>query len=510
MRHRPMRRRRLTVPANWWYNAKKVHTMVRVRFAPSPTGYLHIGGARTALFNYLFARRHGGTFILRIEDTDQKRFQPEALAEIYESLKWLGLTWDEGPDVGGPAAPYVQSQRTAIYRQHAEQLLAEGKAYRCFCTPERLAQVREEQEKAKMQQGSGYDRHCRHLPAAETERQYESQQSHVIRFKIPLERTIAFSDIIRGPIQIRGELLDDFVLLKSDGFPTYHLANIVDDHLMGVTHVLRGDEWLTSTPRHILLYEAFGWEPPQFAHLPIILAPGGGKLSKRKGAASVLDYRQAGYLPDALFNFLALIGWNPGNDKEIMSREELCQRFSLEQISPKASVFDEKKLEWMNAEYMKMERHFSEILDIVKKDWEQKGYDKNGNYYENVLKLFIPRAKKITEISESGFSGYFFEDPIEFEKEKSEKYLTKEFLPILQQLVYELNQLSENDFTPNQIELVLKRIAQKKDIKIGEIIHPTRLALSGKSIGPGLFEMMAVLGKDVVLQRLGKIASKLK
>ncbi|HSQ34481.1 MAG TPA: glutamate--tRNA ligase, partial [Candidatus Binatia bacterium] len=260
-----------------------------VRFAPSPTGYLHVGGARTALFNFLFARHYGGTFILRIEDTDQKRYQPEALAEIFTSLKWLGLQWDEGPESGGERGPYYQSQRTAVYRRHGSQLLAEGKAYRCFCSEERLAAMREEQEKARMAQGSGYDRHCRSLPVAEAQALLDSGTPHVVRLKVPDGRSVAFNDMIRGAITYQSAQLDDLVLLKSDGFPTYHLANVVDDHLMGITHVLRGDEWIASTPKHILIYEAFHWTPPLVAHMPVILAADGGKLSKRRGAASVLD-----------------------------------------------------------------------------------------------------------------------------------------------------------------------------------------------------------------------------
>jgi glutamyl-tRNA synthetase len=270
-----------------------------VRFAPSPTGYLHVGGARTALFNYLFARHHNGTFILRIEDTDQKRFQPEALAEIFTSLKWLGLNWDEGPEAGGERGPYFQSQRTATYRCHGSQLLDENKAYRCFCSEERLTNMREEQEKARMAQGSGYDRHCRSLPSGEAAALQASGTPCVVRLKIPDDRSVTFNDMIRGPISYQSAQLDDLVLLKSDGFPTYHLANVVDDHLMGITHVLRGDEWIASTPKHILIYEAFGWTPPLFAHMPVILAADGGKLSKRRGAASVLDYQRNGILPQS-------------------------------------------------------------------------------------------------------------------------------------------------------------------------------------------------------------------
>ncbi|HMD68852.1 MAG TPA: glutamate--tRNA ligase, partial [Chitinivibrionales bacterium] len=273
-------------------------SQIRVRFAPSPTGYLHVGGARTALFNYLFAKHSGGTFVLRIEDTDRSRFVEGALREIYDSLAWLGLSWDEGPDVGGGFGPYVQSERCELYKKYAGDLLDRGLAYRCYCTPQRLEEVRRDREKAKML--TGYDRHCRDLDKGEIANCQNEGKKYTVRLKVPLNRSIVFNDMIRGSIEYKSEVLDDLVLLKSDGFPTYHLANVVDDHEMKISHVLRGDEWISSTPRHILLYEAFGWAPPAFAHMPVILDPSGGKLSKRKGAASVTDYRNRGILPDAL------------------------------------------------------------------------------------------------------------------------------------------------------------------------------------------------------------------
>ncbi|HEX7510475.1 MAG TPA: glutamate--tRNA ligase, partial [Chitinivibrionales bacterium] len=340
-------------------------TSVRVRFAPSPTGYLHVGGARTALFNYLFARRHGGTFILRIEDTDRSRFQQGALEEIYKSLEWLGLCWDEGPGKVGACGPYIQSERTELYRQAGQRLIAEGKAYRCFCTPERLTQLRMDQEKNKLP--TGYDRLCRLLSAGRVQELLDVNTPFTIRFKNPEPRPVVFNDMIRGAIEYNTSVLDDFVLLKSDGFPTYHLANIVDDHHMNISHVLRGDEWIASTPRHILLYEAMGWTPPLFAHMPVILSADGGKLSKRKGAASVMDYKRGGFLPEALFNFLAFLGWSPGegDQREKMTREELCAAFSIEHISPKAAVFDEKKLEWMNGKYLEEKDSAALLADII-------------------------------------------------------------------------------------------------------------------------------------------------
>ena len=420
---------------------------VRVRFAPSPTGYLHIGGARTALFNFLFARHHDGSFILRIEDTDQKRFQQDALDEIFESLKWLGLAWDEGPDVGGEAGPYIQSQRLDLYRQHAARLLAEGNAYRCWCTAERLAAMRQEQEKSKTWSGSGYDRHCRDMNADAKESLLATGTPFAIRFKTPLAGSVVFEDLIRGPIEYQNEVLDDLILLKSDGFPTYHLANVVDDHLMDISHVLRGDEWIASTPRHILIYEAFGWHPPLFAHMPIILAPDGGKLSKRKGAASLLDYRQAGFLSETLFNYLALLGWAPGDDREIMPREEIIRAFALDRVSAKSAVFDENKLEWMNGHYLG-ERSVDSLIAEVAEHWRKLGWiaaetPADTPFHRKMISLFKSRARKISDIAEN--SSYFFSDPKEYDPQAAKKHFYPAAVPVLKKLLERLEGLT--DFT---------------------------------------------------------------
>lgn len=478
-------------------------TRRRVRFAPSPTGSLHVGGARTALFNYLFARHCKGTFILRIEDTDRKRFQEHALEEILTSLRWLGLEWDEGPERGGDYGPYVQSERSDLYREHAERLMAEGHAYRCFCTPERLAQVRKEQEQAGAAHVSGYDRHCRELPAARVRELTEQGARSVVRLKVPLERrSITFHDLVRGDIEYKTEVLDDLVLLKSDGFPTYHLANVVDDHFMGITDVLRGDEWIASTPRHILLYEAFGWEPPAFAHMPVILAPGGGKLSKRKGAASVIDFRRDGILPETLFNFLALLGWAPGDDREIMSREEIVEAFDLKRISPKAAVFDERKLEWMNGQYL-ARRSVDSLIDHVREIWAETGTGQEGraadeSYVRRVIELMKGRSRRIRDIAEN--TGYFFEDPQEYEAKAVKKHIKAGTLALMQ----ELERIVEavEPFDTAQLEKEYRRFAEEREVSTGKLIHPTRLALSGVSFGPGLFELMELLGRETVLRRM--------
>lgn len=323
---------------------------VRVRFAPSPTGELHVGGLRTALFNWLYARHQGGRFILRIEDTDRERLVPGSADRIMEALSWLGLNCDEGPSVGGANGPYVQSERTAFYQQAARQLLEQGAAYACFCTAERLETARAEQ--AARHVPTRYDRRCRSLSPDERSRRCLSEP-YVIRLAVPEQGTLTAQDVVRGRLTFSLATVDDQVLLKSDGFPTYHLANVVDDHAMGITHVIRAEEWLSSLPKHLILYQAFGWTPPVFAHLSLLLGADRSKLSKRHGATSVHQFIEAGYLPEAMLNFLALLGWNPGGDRELMSRDELVAAFSLERVQPSGAVFDPAKLDWMNLQYLK-------------------------------------------------------------------------------------------------------------------------------------------------------------
>jgi len=475
---------------------------VRVRFAPSPTGYLHVGGARSALFNYLFARRHNGKFILRIEDTDRSRYVEGALQEIYDSLRWLGLDWDEGPEMGGSCGPYIQSERTHIYKEHAEKLLASCSAYRCFCTSERLAALRTEQEKSK--QPVGYDKKCRALFNEESDKLLSAGAPHVIRLKIPFGRKIIFNDLIRGQIEYSSDVLDDIVLIKSDGFPTYHMANVVDDHLMNISHVMRGDEWISSTPRHVLLYEALGWTPPQFAHLPVILAEDGKKLSKRKGAASVMDYKRAGYLPEALFNFLTLLGWAPGGDHEKMTNADIISSFSIEHISSKAAVFDEKKLEWMNGLYMAERTVASLALEVVpvwkKREWVDSNRDLNDPFCVSVIDLLKVRSKKLTELIDN--SEYFFKDPAHYEEKAAKKQFRPETAQILKMLLEKMDAVGS--FDSQSLEKMYYELSEKMQVQPGQIIHPTRLAVSGVSFGPGLFELMAVLGKDTVIRRMKK------
>ncbi|MBD3314325.1 MAG: glutamate--tRNA ligase, partial [Chitinivibrionales bacterium] len=429
--------------------------------------------------------------------------------EIYESLKWLGLEWDEGPEVGGAYGPYVQSERTDLYRSFVENLIADGRAYRCFCTPERLAEVRARQEKEK-KATIRYDRHCRCLSDAENEAFVAEGKPFVVRFKTPEERPVVFEDRIRGRIEYRSDILEDTILLKSDGFPTYHLANVVDDHHMHITHVIRGEEWIASTPLHVLMYEAFGWEPPRFAHVPVILSPEGGKLSKRKGAASVMDYKRAGYLSEALFNFLALVGWAPGDDREKMSRSEIIDAFSLDKVSPKAAVFDEKKLEWLNGQYLQ-ERSVESVMGDVFEKWKElrlipDDASPDDPALQDIVGLLKDRSRRVTDIA-SG-SRYFFADPTEYEEKAAKKHFKGGAPRVLVALRERLAQAEPWDHT--KLEETYRRYAEEEGLSAGKLIHPTRLAVSGVSFGPGLFELLESLGKEKVLRRIDRAVQWLR
>ncbi len=335
---------------------------IRVRFAPSPTGYLHVGGLRTALYNFLFARKSGGKFILRIEDTDRARFVEGAVENLISTLRWAGLEYDEGPGIGGEFGPYVQSERTEIYKKHIDLLIENGTAYRCFCTPERLDQMRKAHD---LNRGiPKYDRTCLRLSEKEIQDNVAEGKKFVVRMKVPDSTMVRFSDIIRGEVEFSSEQIDDQVLIKSDGYPTYHLANVVDDHLMQISHVIRGEEWLSSTPKHVLLYQFFGWDMPQFAHLPLLLNPDRSKLSKRQGDVAVEDYRAKGYLNEALVNFIALLGWNPGDDREIFAIDELEKEFSLEKVNKAGAIFNFEKLNWLNFQHLRRKSDDEVVLHV--------------------------------------------------------------------------------------------------------------------------------------------------
>lgn len=484
-----------------------MNSAVRVRFAPSPTGYLHIGGARTAIYNWLLAKATGGRFILRIEDTDRNRYVPDALRDIMDSLRWLGVDWDEGPDTGGEAGPYFQSQRLELYQEYAKQLVAEGKAYYCFCSPERLAAVRAAQEAAK--EAPGYDRHCRALPADEVAAALARGDKSVVRLKVPFEGSTTFVDEIRGEITVENRTLDDLVLLKSDGFPTYHLANIIDDHHMGITHVMRGDEWIASTPRHVLLYKAFGWQPPKFAHLPVFLAPsGGGKLSKRHGATSVREYRDKGYLPEALFNFLLLLGWHPQDEREMFTAAEAAKAFALERVSKSPVAFSTDKLDWFNGLYIRrltpkdLARHclpFLQRAGLLPDPCPPERFA----YLVRVIPLVQERLRLLTEAPE--VLDIFLKQeiaPPTADLLVGKKQSPAQVTAVLRRCAEVLARLPE--FDEPALEKALRAVAMELGIKDGEVFMPLRVAVSGRAATPGIFETLAAIGRERCVERIEK------
>lgn len=474
------------------------HSNVRVRFAPSPTGWLHVGGLRTALYNYLFAKKHNGAFILRVEDTDQTRQVEGAEQNLIKALQWGGLAWDEGPDIGGPKAPYRQSERLAIYRTHAMQLVAEQKAYYAFDTPEELEEMRRAQERQKLT--PKYDRRALQLSPDDVDAKLAAGAPFVIRLKVPDATTIAFDDIVRGRVEFASDMIDDQILLKSDGYPTYHLANVVDDHLMEISHVIRGEEWLSSTPKHVLLYQFFGWELPHFAHLPLLLNPDKSKLSKRQGDVAVEDYRDKGYLPDALLNFVAFLGWNPGDEREIFSLDELVKEFSLERVGKSGAVFNLEKLNWMNFQYLR-KKPDSEVLSMLKDHLKTTRFAArqfDDSYLSSVIAAMRDRANFVRDFVEK--CPYFFEAPEEYEPETVKKRWKPESGGYLKKLSDEFSQL--NNTSKEEFEAALHRVAAALAVKNADLIHPLRLAVSGVGGGPGLFDILAIIGKDETRRRI--------
>jgi glutamyl-tRNA synthetase len=486
---------------------------VRVRYAPSPTGEPHVGNIRTALFNWLLARHEGGTFILRIEDTDQARIVPGAQEAIFDSLRWLGLDWDEGPEVGGPHAPYFQSQRLEHYHRASEQLIAADNAYRCYCSPERLEEMRAEQMRHKVPPKSA--RRCRKLSAGER-RELEAQGiAPVVRFKTPLADRTTFHDVVRGNVTFENDTLDDFVLLKSDGFPTYHLANVVDDHLMGITHVLRGDEWVSSTPRHVLMYQAFDWQPPLFAHLPMILGPDRAKLSKRHGDTSILQYRDKGFLPNALFNFLGLLGWSLDDKTELISRQDFVRHFSLERIVKNPAIFNMDKLTWMNGVYIR-ELGLDELTEQLAPFLEEHlpadiARPIDRPYLRRIVPLIQERIKRLDEASE--LTDFFFRAgeltyPIE-------DLLGKRFADQPQQAAEALAAVREriaalDRWDEEALEGTIRPLADELGLKTGELFGAIRVAVTGRTAAPPLFQTMAVLGRERCLERMGAAIERLR
>ncbi len=472
---------------------------VRTRFAPSPTGFLHIGGLRTALYSFLFAKQNNGDFILRIEDTDRSRFVENSIDNLISSLKWAGLNFDEGYSFGGEFGPYLQSQRLDIYQKYIKILLENNKAYYCFCSKQRLDKLRQEQQKKKIP--PKYDGLCRNLTEKEINKNLNNKVPYVVRLKLPENEDIEFEDIIRGKIRINTKDLDDQVLLKSDGFPTYHFAVVVDDYLMKITHIIRGEEWLPSTPKHILLYKFFNWEVPKFAHLPLLLNKDRTKLSKRQNDVSVEDYRLQGYLPEALINFVALLGWNPGNDQEIFSLDELLKYFDLYKVHKSGAVFNREKLDWMNGVYI---RKLSD-LELYKRSvyfFSKYNLDKfSKDYILDVINLEKTRVKTLKELAD--VTDYFFIDKITYNKDllKWKKGTLEQAKDRLEK-IYDFIYNYDKDWTLEALESAIKRFIQENELGVGDTLWPLRVALCGKKFSPSPFEIMAILGKQKVLERV--------
>lgn len=500
------------------------HNTIRVRFAPSPTGPLHIGGVRTALYNYLFAKKNKGKFILRIEDTDQGRFVAGAEQYILDSLQWCGITFDEGVHNGGPFAPYRQSERREIYQAHVLELVHNGHAYYAFDTPEELEAMRHRQE-AEKSPLTGYNAAERmkmnnslSLPAPEVRALLNNGRPYVIRIRIPENEELQIPDIIRGTVVVNTNTLDDKVLYKSDGMPTYHLANIVDDHLMEITHVIRGEEWLPSLPLHILLYRASGWTPPQFAHIPLILKPDGkGKLSKRDGdrlgfpvfptdwknpetGEIFSGYKEWGYIPEAFINMLAFLGWNPGTEKEIFSMDELAEIFTLDRVGKSGARFDPEKTKWYNQQYLRVksdEYLAAEFRKII----ELNGHTATDEKVFRIISLIKERLTFVKDFWNETF--FFFESPASYDEEMTRKRWDGQAESILYGLTDVLNNIRE--FTQGELDLHIKEYASSGNFSTGQIMNLLRLSLIGSAKGPGLTAVMEILGKDEVLSRIEKI-----
>ena len=473
--------------------------MLRTRFAPSPTGYLHVGGLRTALFNYVLARKEEGKFILRIEDTDQKRRVDEAVQQIVDMLHWAGIEYDEGPGKDGGYRPYIQSERLDIYKRHARQLLDGGHAYYCFCSAERIEKVRQEQIANK--QHPGYDRKCREIHPDEAKKRIGNGEPYVIRMKLPIEGERVFTDLVRGVVRIPYNVLDDQVIVKSDGYPTYHLAVVVDDHLMGISHIIRGEEWLPSTPKHFMLYEYFGWEPPQMAHLPLLLNPDRSKLSKRSGHVAVEDYKSMGILPEALVNFVALLGWNPGDDRELFTMDELIGEFSIERINKAGAVFDVEKLKWMNGVYIK-NCPLDRLTGLVKPYLTDAGFDiADTGKLEKVVDLIRTRMTVLPDAVEHAAFAYST-DVTPADDEARELISLESSKKLFQALVERL--AGNTAITGEEFKAKVQEVGNELGLKGKLLFMPIRVALTGKAKGPDLPLLVDVLGMEEVVGRLRK------
>ncbi|CAM0137276.1 Glutamate--tRNA ligase mitochondrial [Umbelopsis sp. WA50703] len=494
-------------------SAKEPTTPVRVRFAPSPTGNLHLGGLRTALLNYLLARKTNGTMILRIEDTDRNRLVPGSVDMLVNALQWAGINYEEGPSKGGPHAPYSQSERTEIYRSHADQLLENGSAYRCFCSQERLKSVRE--RSAKAGKPMAYDRHCLSLSKEEVDENLKANKPFTIRLNTP-EGTTVVHDQVYGKVEFNNRTIDDAVLMKSDGFPTYHLANVIDDHLMDITHVLRGEEWLPSTPKHLILYKSFGWTAPHFVHLPLLLNADKSKLSKRSGDVHLEDYMRRGYLPEAVMNFVALLGWHPNTDQEIFDSNELIEAFSLSQLNNSNAIVTLDKLDWINKQHLLrraststgMQSLVDMLQPIVNTTFGERlvdnrmEYRMKPEYLTGVISTIKDRIRNIQDIT--NLCSYFFVEP-DWKSQEAElfhKKLNKQALTATLSTEY-LNGLSKlGDFTAKIIKEYIHKFADQRQLKANQVMMATRYAITATKVGAGVAETMEVLGRDTCLNRL--------
>ncbi|NPV70049.1 MAG: glutamate--tRNA ligase [Firmicutes bacterium] len=478
----------------------------RVRFAPSPTGYLHIGGARTALFNWLYAHKNDGAFILRVEDTDAERTKEDSISQIQTSLAWLGITWDEGPGKGGPVGPYFQSQRRDLYRSYSEVMLGKGAAYKCYCTPQELERRREEDRKAG--RAPRYDGRCRDL-APEQRAKFEAEgRRPALRLRVPDDGVTVVHDLAHGDVEFENALIGDFVIMKSDGFPTYNYACVIDDALMHISLVMRADEHLSNTPKQILMYQALGFPIPQFAHVPMILAPDRSKLSKRHGATSVEEFRDAGYLPEAIVNYLAFLGWTPGEESELLSLEQMAQRFSVEDVSKTPAIYDVNKLTWMNGLYMRV-ADLDRLAGLALPYLQKAGVVGSGvgaaevSRIKDVLVAVRERVRLLSELPEA--MGYFFKDDFKYDEKGYQKLFTKPGVAsLLAEARERLSRIAAADFGKETTEAAYREVIAEKGISGGDLIHPTRLALTGRTVGPGLFDVMALLGRDKVLARLDR------
>ena len=480
---------------------------VRVRYAPSPTGLQHIGGVRTALFNYFFAKSMGGKFILRVEDTDRERYSDESLQDLYDTLDWLGIKWDEGPVVGGPYGPYIQSERFELYKEYAEKLVKDGKAYYCYCTPERLEKVRQEQIASKSDY-QGYDRHCANLTDEERADLEAQGIKPVIRLRVPTEGKTTFHDVLMGDITRKNkDVSPDPILLKSDGFPTYHLANVIDDHLMGITHIMRAQEWIPSGPLHILLYEAFGWEPPIYCHLPMVMGKDGQKLSKRHGSTSVRDFRAKGYLPEAIINYVTMVGWSLDDHTEFFSKEDLEKCFKIENIHKAPGVFDYKKLDWFNGQYIR-ECSDEKLASLCTPYLQDAGFiskDETDEEKKLVLSL-IPSVKERMKILSDvvPLTSFLFKDEAVTDKQV---YIAKGSNEENTQKVLEegskilLAGLKEGK-AEGEIEEELVNLSKALEIKVNGVFQPIRVAITNSTVSLPLFDSIRLLGLDETERRL--------